>query len=75
MLFLPGSISDVSPIKVRNSSDLYSRISKEGEVVGFGSVYFDCEQFISIVCAHDLERSENFDVIERKNTNGKIRYI
>jgi len=71
MLFLPGSISDVSPIKVRNSSDLYSRISKEGEVVGFGSVYFDCEQFISIVCAHDLERSENFDVIERKNTNGK----
>lgn len=71
MLISPGSISDVSPIKVRNSSDLYSRISKAGEIVGFGSVYFDCEQFISIVCAHDVERDVNFDVIERKNTNGK----
>ena len=71
ILFLPGSISSVSPIKVRNSSDLYSRISRSGEVLGFGSVYYDSDQFISIVCAHDLERNANFDVIERKNTNGK----
>ena len=69
-LFVPGSILSVSPIKVRNSSDLYSRISRSGEVLGFGSVYYDSDQFISIVCAHDVERDINFDVIERKNTNG-----
>ena len=71
MLFVPGSIVGVSPLKVRNSSDLYSRINESGEVVGFGKVYYDGEQFISIVCAHDVERDINFDVIERKNTNGK----
>jgi hypothetical protein len=70
-LFLPGSIVSISPVRVRNSSDLYSRINRSGEVVGFGNVYYDGEQFISIVCAHDVERDVNFDVIERKNTNGK----
>ena len=43
-LFIPGSILSVSPIKVRNSSDLYSRISRSGEVLGFGSVYYDSDQ-------------------------------
>ena len=70
-LFLPGSIVSISPVRVRNSSDLYSRINRSGEVVGFGNVYYDGEQFISIVCAHDVERDVNFDVIEKKNTNGK----
>ena len=66
-LFLPGSIVSISPVRVRNSSDLYSRINRSGEVVGFGNVYYDGEQFISIVCAHDVERDVNFDVIEKKN--------
>ena len=71
MLFLPDSILSVSPIKVRNSSDLYSRINRSGEAYGLGRVYFDCEQFVSILCAHDIEEGINFVVTEQKNSAGK----
>ena len=71
MLFLPDSILSVSPIKVRNSSDLYSRIDRSGEAYGLGRVYFDCEQFVSILCAHDIEEGINFVVTEQKNSAGK----
>ena len=70
MLFLPDSILSVSPIKVRNSSDLYSRIDRSGEAYGLGRVYFDCEQFVSILCAHDIEEGINFVVTEQKNSAG-----
>jgi Ni,Fe-hydrogenase maturation factor len=71
MLFLPGYISSASPINFRNSSDFYSQISKEGEVVVFGNVYYDSEQFISIVCAHDLEINETLMLLREKIQTAK----
>ena len=71
ILFSPGSFSTVSPVRVRNSSSVYSRIKKSGIVFGFGRVYYDKDQFISILCAHDIESNDNFEVSEQKSTAGK----
>ena len=71
VLFSPDSFSAISPVRVRNSSNVYSRIKKSGLVVGFGRVYYDKDQFISILCAHDIESSDNFEVLEKKNVDGK----
>jgi len=68
LLFVPGSLEKVSPVKVRNSSDVYSRIQMSGEAFEFGRCFYDKDQFISILCAHDVERNENFEVTEIKNS-------
>lgn len=67
-LFVPGSLKKVSPVKVRNSSDVYSRIQMSGEAFEFGRCFYDKDQFISILCAHDIERNKNFEVVEIKNS-------
>jgi hypothetical protein len=70
--FLPGTIECVSPVTVRNSSDVYSRIKNSGIAYGFGKVYLDVEQFVNIICAHDVENDDvNFEVREKKNKAGK----
>ena len=70
--FFPGTIECVSPVTVRNSSDVYSRIKNSGIAYGFGKVYLDVEQFVNIICAHDVENDDvNFEVREKKNKAGK----
>jgi len=71
VLFSPDSFSAISPVRVRNSSNVYSRIKKSGLVVGFGRVYYEKDQFISILCAHDIESNDNFEVLEKKDVAGK----
>ena len=70
-LFIPDSIVFVNPIKVRNSSQMYTRISQRGDAYCFGNVYYDKEQFISIICSHDIERDDSFVVTEKKDTSGR----
>ena len=71
ILFSPGSFSTVTPVRVRNSSNVYSRIRQSGIVFGFGKIFYDKEQFISIVCAHDVEKNDSFEVVEQKDMTGK----
>jgi hypothetical protein len=39
-----------------------------GEAFEFGRCFYDKDQFISILCAHDIERNKNFEVVEIKNS-------
>ena len=61
-LFKVDSIFDISPVRVRNSSETYSRINKKGVSYGMGEVYYDPSLFMSIVCAYDLEHNDNFEL-------------
>lgn len=69
--FLPGTVKSVSPVTVRNSSDVYSRIQKAGISYGLGQCYLDDQEFVNIICAHDVENDVNFEVHEQKILAGR----
>ena len=50
LLFVPDSIKKVSPVKVRNSSDVYTRIQMSGEAYEFGNVRINLSRF----CVHTM---------------------